>query len=441
MSIKFSSVIDAPIADVFAWHERPGAVKRLTPPWQPVRVVEEATSLRDGQAVMALPGGLRWKAQHEADYYRPGRQFVDHLVSPPATWRHIHKFRPEDNDTTRMTDLVVTLAPAVALRSMFQYRHRQLIDDLAVHRRMADLRKEKLTVAITGSSGTVGSSLSALLSTGGHKVIRLVRGESQGDHERQWDPHSPAADLLEGVDAVIHLAGESIAGRFTDARMRAIRDSRVEPTKKLVEIAARQGVETFVSASAIGFYGPDREGEVLEEDSPRGDGFLADVVDEWEGATQPAATTGMRIVQVRTGIVLTPQGGVLAINRPLFQASLGGPMGTGQEWFSWIGIDDLLDIYLRALIDPAMTGPFNAVSPQPVRNREYARILARVLRRPALLPVPRFGPRIMLGEQGAEELAETNQYVSAERLLGHGHQFRHPDLESTLRHLFGRVEA
>jgi uncharacterized protein (TIGR01777 family) len=326
---------------------------------------------------------------------------------------------------------------------MFAYRHQQLADDLAAQARARVIHPEPLTVAMTGSSGLIGTALSALLTTSGHRVIRLVRHPQTNSAERFWQPADPAPDLLDGVDAVIHLAGASIGGRFTPGRKREIRDSRTGPTRRLAELAAatRPDLRAFVSASAIGIYGSDRGEEVLTETSARGEGFLADVVADWEDATTPAATAGVRTVQVRTGIVQTPRGGMLRLLSPLFAVGLGGRLGTGKQWLAWIGLDDLLDIYLRAILDSGLSGPVNAVAPEPVRNIDYTRTLASVLRRPALLPVPSFGPRLLLGAEGAREIAEASQYVRPERLAAQGHYFRQPHLEQALRHLFGRDRA
>jgi uncharacterized protein (TIGR01777 family) len=293
-------------------------------------------------------------------------------------------------------------------------------------------------VAVTGSSGLIGTALTALLTTSGHRVIPLVRRLPRVG-ERYWRPEDPAAELLDGVDAVIHLAGASIGVRFTPERKNEIRASRILPTRLLAELAAATpGLQAFVTASAIGIYGPDRGEEVLTETSPRGEGFLADVVSDWEDAATPAAAAGIRTVQVRTGIVQTPRGGMLRLLSPLFEAGLGGRLGTGKQWLAWIALDDLLDIYLRAVLDPGLSGPVNAVAPEPVRNTDYTRTLAGVLRRPAVLPVPGFGPRLLLGDEGAREIAQASQYVRPERLVGAGHRFRQPDLTGALRHLFGR---
>jgi uncharacterized protein len=445
MAHTFSCVVDAPLEEVFAWHARPGAVVRLTPPWLPVRVAAEAASLRDGRAVLALPGGLRWVARHDPAAYDPPRQFADELASMPLRaalpWRHMHEFAAVAPSSTRVTDRVATPLPAGALRPMMGYRHRQLAGDLAAHGWARQLRSEPLTVAITGASGLVGSALTALLSSGGHRVISLVRRAPADDGERRWDPEDPDPDLLRGTSALVHLAGASIAGRFTADHKRSIRASRITPTRRLAELAAATpgGPAVMVAASAIGYYGPRGGDELLTEDSPRGDGFLADVVADWEAASAPAGDAGLRLVWIRTGIVQSPRGGTLRLLWPLAEVGAGGRLGAGRQWVSWIGIDDLTDIYYRALLDDALAGPVNATAPNPVRNAGYARILARVLRRPLQLPVPALGPRLLLGQEGTAELAEADQRVSPARLLRDGHRFRHPELEPALRHLLGRT--
>lgn len=452
VGIEYESVVDHPLDEVFAWHTRPGAMPRLVPPWQPMAVVAEAASLADGRAVLGLPGGLRWVAQHQADAYDPPHRFVDELSSsgprswPPriiGTWRHTHDFSASGPAATLVHDRVEAPIPAAGLRPTFVYRHRQLADDLAAHRDAAEAGLRPLTIAVTGASGLVGSALTALLTTGGHRVIRLVRHPAGGSDERQWNPSSPALDLLDGVDAVVHLAGTSIAGRFTDAHRAAIRDSRIEPTRSLAEVAARSsdGPRVFVTASAIGFYGYDRGDAELAEDATRGDGFLADVVADWEAAATPAADAGVRVVAVRTGIVQAARGGTLRLMRPLFAAGLGGRLGSGRQWLSWIGIDDLLDVYYRALWDERMSGPVNAVAPNPVRNVDYTAALAKTLHRPAILPVPSLGPRLLLGSQGARELAEADQRVQPAKLRAVGHRFRHPTIGAALAHQLGHAQA
>jgi uncharacterized protein (TIGR01777 family) len=442
MTYEHTAIFDHPIDEVFGWHARPGALERFLPPWQPVKVGGEAGSLRDGEAVLDLPGGLAWRARHDPAGYEEGRRFTDVLATPVlgllVGWRHTHAFFAETGERTRVTDTVETRVPSRLLKEMFAYRERQLRGDLDAHGRWHTESRRPLTVAVSGSSGLVGSALTALLTTGGHRVVRLVRRDPVGS-DRLWRPDAPAGDLLDGVDAVVHLAGESIAGRFTSSHKEAVRSSRLEPTRLLAELAGRAGVGVFVSASAIGFYGADRGDEELSEDSRRGEGFLADLVAHWEDAAQRAAAGGTRVVTVRTGIVQSPRGGALRLLRPLFQAGLGGRLGSGRGWMAWIGIDDLLDIYLSALMDPSLEGPVNATAPEPVRNAEYTRILADVLHRPAVLPVPRLGPRLLLGSEGAAEVALASQRVLPARLTAAGHRFRYPCLEPALRHVLGRT--
>jgi uncharacterized protein (TIGR01777 family) len=436
VGIEFESVVDHPLGDVFAWHTRPGAMRRLIPPWQPMTVVAETTSLADGRAILGLPGGLRWVAQHDPAAYDPPRRFVDVLSSDGlrslptrlvARWRHTHDFDDVSDGgsaCTRVTDRVEAPVPAAALRSTFVYRHRQLADDLAAHRAAVEAGSGPFVVAVTGASGLVGSALTALLSTGGHRVVRLVRRAPRDAGERRWDPEHPAPDLLAGVDAVVHLA--------------AIRDSRVEPTRRLAELAGRTDrLRVFVGASSIGFYGSDRGDEVLDEDSARGHGLLADVIADREWATTPAATAGRRVVLVRAGAVQAARGGTLRLLRPLFAAGLGGRLGTGAQWQSWIGLDDLLDVYYRAIYDERIGGPVNAVAPNPVRNVDYTRALAHVLHRPAVLPIPSLGSRMLLGEQGTRELVLADQRVLPVKLQAVGHRFRHPVIDDVLAHQLG----
>ena len=236
MGLQYSSVVDAPLTDVFAWHERRGALIRLLPPWQPITVAQEAPSLEDGRAVLRLPGGLRWVAQHSDD--DPPHRFVDELTSLPLRWRHTHSFESVHGVATKVIDHVDTPVPGSLLRQTFRYRHHQLAGDLAAHRRAADCGARPLTVAVTGSSGLIGSALSAYLSTGGHRVLRLVRRPARAAEERTWNPDRPDPQSLEGVDAVVHLAGATIAGRFTAAHKGHVRGSRIGPTAALARALA-----------------------------------------------------------------------------------------------------------------------------------------------------------------------------------------------------------
>lgn len=441
--MEHSAVIPSPIEDVIAWFSRPGAIDRLIPPWQPLRVVHEAESLASGEAILALPLGLRWHATHDPARYQPNRQFVDRLTNPVlgrlVPWTHVHSFEAVSPTQTRVTDRIETRVPDRFLAQNLAWRERQATGDLEAHARLGS-RTGPMTVAVTGAGGLIGSALCAYLSTGGARVVRLVRTRPQAAsrylEDRHWDPTDPAADLLDGVDAVVHLAGSPVAGRFSAAHKAAVRTSRVEPTRRLARLV---GDRPLTVASAVGIYGPDRGDEMLTEESERGDGFLADVVAEWEEAADPARQSGSRVTHVRTGIVQSPRGGMLAVLRRLFSVGAGGRLGSGRQWVPWIGIDDMLDIYLRCLTDQSLVGPVNAVAPNPVTNREYTETLARVLRRPALFPVPALGPRLLLGAEAASEFVMAGQNARPQVLNGAGHRYRHPDLEPALRHLLGRV--
>ncbi|MBV7295713.1 TIGR01777 family oxidoreductase [Corynebacterium sp. TAE3-ERU12] len=454
MSLSTVQLLPHPRQQVVDWFNRPGAVRRLTPGLMPMTVVQEASNLADGMTVFDMPGGLQWRAQHDPGAYIPGTQFVDDAVSEPfrsaLRWRHLHGFADatgaDGSAQCLVTDDVSTRVPAVALRSVFAYRHRVLADDFAAAHRLASYlglsdvagnpiaALPKLTIAVSGASGTIGTALCALLTTTGHTVIELVRGEA-GPGQRKWDTNDPAEDLLDGVDALVHLAGAPIAGRFTDAHLKAVRESRVGPTRKLAElIAAGRGPKTVVSASAVGFYGKDRGTEVLDESAGSGDGVLSEIVSEWEAAWQPARDAGARVTTVRTGLVQSGGGGLLPLLAGVTFTGLGGPLGDGQQWFPWIAVDDLLDIYHRALLDPNVSGPVNAVAPNGMTNKAYTKTLARVLHRPAVIPVPKAGPAAMLGWQGAEELALANQRAVGSKLEELGHVFRFPKLTAALRH-------
>jgi len=297
-----------------------------------------------------------------------------------------------------------------------------------------------LTVVVSGASGLVGSSLLPFLTTGGHRVVPLVRSRGAAPGVL-WDPATGVIDKvgLDRVDAVVHLAGESIAsGRWTPQKKARIRASRVDGTRLLCEALAALGTRprTLVCASAIGFYG-DRGDAELDEASARGEGFLADVCAEWEAATAPARTAGIRVVHLRFGVILTPAGGALARMLLPFRLGAGGVVGGGRQYMSWITIDDAVGAIHHALITPALEGPVNAVAPTPVTNREFTRALGRVLRRPTIFPMPAVVARLAFGEM-ADELLLASARVVPRKLRESGYAFREPDLETALRHLLGR---
>ena len=293
------------------------------------------------------------------------------------------------------------------------------------------------SVAISGASGLVGSALASRLARSGHRVVRLVRRRrAVGPDEVSWDPASRTidADRLSGVDAVVHLAGENIAsGRWSSAKMKRIRDSRVEGTRLIAETLAglSRPPATLINASAVGYYG-NREDETIVEGSSPGSGFLAETCIAWESATEPAALSGLRVVLLRIGVVLSPEGGALRRMLPVFRLGLGGRLGHGRQFVSWIALEDLVEVIARLLSDAAVDGPVNAVAPVPVRNREFTRILGAVLRRPAVLPVPAPLIRLALGRMGRELLLQGARVFPA-KLEQAGFEFRHGELTSALR--------
>ncbi len=302
-----------------------------------------------------------------------------------------------------------------------------------------------MRVAITGSSGLIGRALAGALGADGQQVLRFVRSGTPGPGTATWDPPAGRIDVtaLETADAVVHLAGKSIgAARWTVKEKRELVDSRVASTRLLATTMAGldRGPRVLVCASGIGYYG-DRGDEVLTETSPPGSGFLAGLSVAWEAAADPARAAGLRVVHVRTGLVQTPQGGTLARLLPLFRLGLGSRFGSGGQWWSWITLDDVVGIYRHALATPTLAGPVNAVAPNPVTNAEYTAALARVVGRPRLVPfVPRFGPRLVLGEM-ADELVFYSARVQPAAALVAGYRFRWPELTPALRHLLGHPAA
>jgi len=438
---------------------RAGALERLVPPWSGVRIERSLVAMHEGaEAVLSIPviGGarsplrVRWVARH-TDIV-PDQQFVDVMTKGPLPyWRHTHRFlaaedRPQP--AARLEDEIswkpllgpigATAAPFMVrmLRRTFDWRHRRLRNDL---RRHAELTRTPLTIAVSGASGLIGSALCAFLTTGGHTVRRLVR-KNAGAHDVAWDIEQGTIDheRLEGVDAVVHLAGESIAGRWTDAKRKAILESRVRGTDLLARTIAklRRPPGVFVSASAVGYYG-DRGAEPIDESSPRGSGFLADVCAAWEQAASPARDAGIRTVHPRTGMVLAANGGALQQLVLPFSFGLGGPVGSGSQGISWIALDDLIASILFAIVTPAIDGPYNAVGPQPVSNRAFGHALGRVLRRPAIAPLPGFVVKTIFGDMG-RELLLAGAFVQPRRLLDAGFRFDANDAESALRFALGR---
>ncbi|MDP9408980.1 MAG: TIGR01777 family oxidoreductase [Actinomycetota bacterium] len=295
-----------------------------------------------------------------------------------------------------------------------------------------------MNVLISGATGFLGGTLIPELEAGGHRVTRLTRSPKSAD-DLGWDPEAGTIDDLEGTDAVVHLAGESIAeGRWTPGKKRRILESRRKGTRLLSEAIAALSAppSVMVSASAVGYYG-DRGNELLTEESDPGSGFLAEVCRDWEAAAEPAREAGIRVVHPRVGIVLSTKGGALGATLPIFKLGLGGKVGSGRQYWSWVTLDDVVGAFVHALTNESVSGPVNVGSPNPLTNGEYTKVLGRVLNRPTIFPVPAPAARIVLGEV-ADELLLASQRMQPARLEETGYAFRHPDLEGALRHVLGR---
>ncbi|MFA6961756.1 MAG: TIGR01777 family oxidoreductase [Opitutaceae bacterium] len=452
--------IERPAAEVFAWHERPGAFERLASPWQKLQVISRSGGIRDGATVSLRtkigPVWVRWDVEHR-DYVE-SVQFRDvQQRGPFAHWEHLHRVEPVPGESHAcvLTDTVTYDLPFGAvgqigggafarteLERLFTYRHAVTKADLESVSRYISVRP--MTFLIAGASGLVGRALTAFLQTQGHTVVRLVRRATSAADEVFWDPAEGKLDghALRGVDVVVNLAGEGIAAeRWTEARKNAIMSSRVDSTRTLVAAIAAIKNERFrpfvlISASATGIYG-DRGDERLDEHSTPGDGFLAEVCKAWEHEAVEADALGVRVVELRTGVVLTPEGGALAKLLPAFNAGLGGRLGSGKMWMSWISLEDLVGAIYHSVLDRRCDGPVNAVAPGAVTNAEFMRTLGRVLRRPAILPVPAPVLRAVLGEMAGEILLASAR-VEPGKLTEAGYVFRHANIADGLRHLLGR---
>ncbi len=477
-TFEHRSEFDQPLAELFAWHERPGALERLVPPWQHADEMTRAGSVADGGRVSyRLAEGLQaYRCEVQYSHYVKDRRFVETQASGRfAHWRRRATFEPLDSQRSALHDhieyqysglsaLQTSAATQRQLERLFRWRHQRARLDL---RRHAQHRSQpRMRIAVSGASGLLGGNLCAYLSSAGHTVLRLVRaragkpplaeavesgtatdsrsvtaGASHG--QISWDPATGRvdADALEAVDAVVHLAGENVAaGRWTAARKAAIRDSRVRGTALLCETLAklRMPPRVLLTASAVGYYGA-RGGEPLSEDAAAGDDFLARVCREWELAADAARQVGIRVVTLRIGVVLAAKGGALQKMLAPFRAGLGGVIGSGQQVLSWIALDDLLGAIEHALHCDALRGPVNTAAPNAVTNREFTLALGRALRRPTIAPLPSWAVSLLFGEMGRDVLL-TGQRAVPTQLLKSGFQFAFSDLTAALGWELGRAE-
>ena len=400
---------------VLAWHALPGAVERLTPPWGIPRILRRGAHTQrcepDGEGGTRVFDEVEWEA--------PGVGGVNAMAAPVVE---------------RM------------LERLFVFRERRLCNDLTLHGRWRN--RPRLSIAITGAGGLIGSALRHFLATGGHRVVSLVRTRDQARAKTDavyWSPDRDEIDAegLRGVDAVVHLAGEPLVQlpRWTAEKKRRILESRVRGTELIARAVAGlhdDGPKTLVSASAVGYYG-DRGDVVLTEEANPGKGFLPGVVQAWEGATRRAHGAGVRVVMLRFGPVISPAGGMLDKMLPPFRMGIGGRVGSGRQYVSWLDLDDVTGIVLHAIMDKKLQGPVNVCAPHPVPNTTFADVLGRVLGRPTLIPVPALVVQAALGEMGRETLL-AGQRAKPARLLESGYSFLFEGIEDSLRFQLGRTK-
>ena len=456
-----STKIPATNKEAFDYHAREGALERLVPPWSILTVTSHEGDIRDGaMSTFKVSFGLigfKWTAVHFG--YLQDRQFQDKMVKGPfQSWIHTHSFIPDEIGHCIMEDKIAyslpfgKLGPILLnntiqnnLNQLFHYRHRILSNDSNLWKIAERSKGQK--ILITGSHGLIGSSLIPLLTAAGeHKIRRLVRPSSNrnntNSHSMVWNPNDGKVNVkdLEGFDVVIHLAGENIFGRWTDSKKQRILESRIKSTKLLCDslIKLANPPSTLICASATGFYGNQRN-EVLTEESKPGFGFLSDVCRKWEESTETARDVGIRVVNTRFGVVLTPKGGMLQKLLALSRFGLGLRLGDENQHISWVSIEDVIGSIFYSIINSSIRGPVNVVSPNPVTNLEFSKTLARIVKSKIMLPISQKLARMMLGEL-ADAMIASSTLVVPNKLSLAGYRFVNPDLEDTLRLLLGRQQ-
>jgi uncharacterized protein (TIGR01777 family) len=461
---KHETVVNADIETTFAWFEHEGSFRRLMPPWEVAQEVRADDSLEVGsQRVFKFPApgapfiNLKWVAEHTG-YDKPN-YFADTMIKGPFwKWDHDHYFKEENGITTVVDDVTysVPFGPLGMLvdkvlggslvkgriSSMFRAREFRLKRDLDNHAKFQNISRKKILIA--GSSGLIGTQLVAFLDTGDHEVWRLVRRESDSNkNEITWNPSKGEinAKELEGFDIVIHLGGVGIGDkRWSKKRKAAIKDSRIKSTELLSKTLAslEDKPDLFMLGSAIGYYG-NRGDEELDESSSCGEEgyFLSDVCSQWEGSADPAKEVGIRTVHLRTGIVISAVGG--ALGKMLLPAKMGGggPIGSGKQWMSWISMDDQIYSMYHLMMSEGTSGEYNLTAPNPVRQKQFAKTLGKVLRRPAFAPLPGFMMKIMFGEMGVR-LTLDSLKVLPKNLQESGYEFIHENLEDALADSLGK---
>ncbi len=428
-------------------------MERLSPPWDRVELLERTGGLEPGALVKLRvhtgPVSMLWLAEHGA--MQPGRMFSDHqLRGPFARWEHVHSFEPQGDHCVLEDRIDYELPLGIIgrtlgrrfvrnkLESAFAYRHAVTAADIAAH--LAVKGVKAMRILITGASGLVGRELKNFLTAGGHEVKTLGRGRADIMWNVERNMLNPAD--LEGFDAIVHLAGANVGQRWTRKHRAAIYDSRVNGTGLLCRALKllKRPPKVLVCASAVGIYG-DRGDEALDETSSHGGGFLATVCRAWEQACQPATEAGVRVVNLRFGIILSPRGGALGKMLLPFKLGLGTNLGSGNQWMSWVSIDDAIGAVHHAIVSENMRGAINVTAPNPVTNRDFTKTMGKVLLRPVVWFLPWVATalpmKLILGEM-ADEMLLGGARVLPAKLLASGYKFRHDTLDTALRHVLGK---
>ena len=459
-----SATIECDRQDLFQYHSKPGALNRLIPPWEKITIEHRSDSLEVGSEVfirnslVGLP--IRWHARHTE--LREPESFQDIQLSGPfKTWIHDHVFESNGAGNSTLHDRVQYETkfgmigklglPFVRskLSAMFAFRHLTTQADLRFQNFLRQhTAGRNLRIGVTGSTGMIGRRLVDLLSVLGHQAVRILRPASKDQIQDfplssqtvVWRPGSGFSDeaSMQNLDAVIHLAGRGIAStRWTDSAKQLIRDSRVNGTQLLVRDLCKldSPPKAFVCASGVGIYG-DHASESLDETAETGRDFLAELARDWEFAAMEFENSGNRVAIGRLGIALHPLQGALAKLLIPFRLGLGGPVGSGRQYWSWIHVDDAAAGFLYLAANPNCTGSYNLVAPEQTDNRTFSKTLAKVLNRPSLLRVPAFALRLMLGEM-ADAMLLASTRANCRRLIDEGFPFRTTRLEDCLRHVLG----
>lgn len=443
------SSIAASAQQLYDYHLSPGAFSRLSPPWEPVRLEGSDQGISEGLVrelkIGPWPLQVTWRALHQD--FEPAQQFVDTAIGGPfRRWFHRHRFEAQDGEHAVLRDRIEYELPLglplgslfqSRLRRMFCYRHRQTQRDLQVLTGYPGplTGGRSLKLGVTGASGFVGTALTALLRLGGHQVVSLVRGYESEPGRVVWWPE-PDRQGLEGLDAVVHLAGETVGQLWTKSAKEAIYFSRVEGTRRLCRALTQleKPPQTLISFSAIGYYDQTLDRPV-DESGPLGKNFLSEVCRDWEGATAAAQEAGIRVCHPRVGLVLGGSGGLLAPQLPAFKMGLGPIMGRGVQKQSFVDLDDLTGAVYHLLHRTDLAGPFNVTAPNPVSQAVFARTLAQHLGRPQWLRVPEKPGRLLLREQA--EMIFDGVEALPRRLQESGYRFLAPTLTHAFSHHLG----